>query len=171
MIVTHYAGVAYRMHTPRWASMPLSGAGAARHGGRANRPGVPALYLSLSTTTAIEEYKQTSRLLPPGTLVAYQVDLQRLVDYRAYDASTWSVAWGDFLCDWRAFVFNLKVDPPSWLAADEALKDGHTGIVFPSTVAQGDNLVVYHPEALPPGDHLSVHDPNRALPKNQSSWP
>jgi hypothetical protein len=30
----------YRMHTPRWAVMPTSGAGAAKHGGRFNRPGV-----------------------------------------------------------------------------------------------------------------------------------
>jgi RES domain-containing protein len=36
---------AYRMHLPRWAVSPMSGAGASKHGGRANRPGVEALYL------------------------------------------------------------------------------------------------------------------------------
>lgn len=41
--------IAFRMHTPKWASAPLSGAGAAEHGGRANRPGVEALYLALVT--------------------------------------------------------------------------------------------------------------------------
>jgi hypothetical protein len=37
---------AYRMHLPKWAAMPVSGAGAAVHGGRANRPGTHALYLA-----------------------------------------------------------------------------------------------------------------------------
>ncbi|WP_439546652.1 RES domain-containing protein [Sandarakinorhabdus sp.] len=39
--------VFHRYLTPRWSHAPLSGAGAALHGGRFNRPGVPALYLSL----------------------------------------------------------------------------------------------------------------------------
>ena len=47
--------VAYRMHVPRWASLPLSGEGAAKHGGRANRPGVAALYLALEAPTALAE--------------------------------------------------------------------------------------------------------------------
>lgn len=33
----------YRIYVPRWAAAPTSGAGAAKHGGRANRPGVDAL--------------------------------------------------------------------------------------------------------------------------------
>lgn len=51
---------AYRMHTPKWAVTPTSGAGAAAHGGRANRPGVTALYLALDIDTAIKEYQQVS---------------------------------------------------------------------------------------------------------------
>ncbi|MDI1339520.1 MAG: RES domain-containing protein [Burkholderiaceae bacterium] len=48
------------MHVPRWAVAPTSGAGAGKHGGRANRPGVDALYLALETATAIREYQQVS---------------------------------------------------------------------------------------------------------------
>jgi RES domain-containing protein len=56
MIVTQLERItAYRVHTPKWASMPLSGAGAATQGGRANRPGVEALYLALDVQTAIDE--------------------------------------------------------------------------------------------------------------------
>ncbi|BBP02923.1 hypothetical protein TPL01_13480 [Sulfuriferula plumbiphila] len=33
----------YRMHAPKWAVAPTSGAGAAKHGGRVNRPGVGTL--------------------------------------------------------------------------------------------------------------------------------
>ncbi|WP_276840666.1 RES domain-containing protein [Herbaspirillum huttiense] len=46
MILTSLETVAYRVHVPRWSFDPVSGAGAARFGGRLNRPGVPALYLS-----------------------------------------------------------------------------------------------------------------------------
>ena len=48
---------AYRMHVPKWAVAPTSGVGAAKHGGRANRPGVEALYLALETETAVREYQ------------------------------------------------------------------------------------------------------------------
>ena len=67
--------LAYRMHTPKWAGSPTSGAGAALHGGRANRPGIAALYLALDIGTAIKEYQQVSTLLPPGTLVSYRLNL------------------------------------------------------------------------------------------------
>src|SRR3546814_4427365 len=55
-------------HTPQWASDPLSGAGAAAKGGRFNREGVEALYLSLDEVTALREYQQTSPFLPPCTM-------------------------------------------------------------------------------------------------------
>ena len=42
---------AYRMHTPRWATAPTSGAGAATHRGRANRTGTAVSYLALETET------------------------------------------------------------------------------------------------------------------------
>jgi RES domain-containing protein len=44
---------AFRVHDPKWSFAPVSGAGAARFGGRANRPGVDALYLSLELETAL----------------------------------------------------------------------------------------------------------------------
>ena len=54
MILTRLENLAaYRVHQPKWAMAPASGAGAAKHGGRVNRPGVAALYLSLDTETAI----------------------------------------------------------------------------------------------------------------------
>ena len=67
MILTALGPVtAYRMHAPKWATAPTSGAGAPAHGGRANRPGIAALYLALEPDTAIREYQQTSALLRPG---------------------------------------------------------------------------------------------------------
>ncbi len=58
--------ILFRAHTPRWASRPISGAGAAAKGGRSNCEGVEALYLSLDALTALREYQQTSSFLPPS---------------------------------------------------------------------------------------------------------
>lgn len=54
----------YRFNTPRWAYRPTSGAGAAKLGGRFNRPGVDALYLSRSVETATAAYQQDEPLMP-----------------------------------------------------------------------------------------------------------
>lgn len=72
---------AYRMHVPRWVVAPTSGAGAAKHGGRVNRPGVAALYLALDIETAVRGYQQVSTLLPPGTLVNYQLTMGPVADF------------------------------------------------------------------------------------------
>jgi RES domain-containing protein len=163
--------VAYRMHTPKWAVTPTSGAGAAAYGGRANRPGVAALYLSLESETAVREYQQVSMLLPPGTLVSYHVTATPIVDFRhGYHPAQWSPLWEEFFCDWRELWFNQRVEPPSWVLADEAIAAGAKGILFPTRVpSAGTNLVLYT-ELLGAADAIVVHDPAGALPKNQDSW-
>jgi RES domain-containing protein len=65
--------VFHRFLTPKWAFVPLSGVGAAIDGGRFNRPGVEALYLSRTAQTALEEYRQGASITPPATLAAYKV--------------------------------------------------------------------------------------------------
>jgi RES domain-containing protein len=172
MIVTALGPLAaYRMHMPKWAAMPASGAGAAAYGGRANRPGTPALYLALEPTTAIREYQQASTLLPPGTLVSYTVQLSKVVDFRGgYQAGVWPELLEEFGCDWRRLWFDQSVEPPSWVLADEVIAEGVKGILFASTMAPGGlNLVIYT-ELLDAQDRLEVHDPTGALPKNQDSW-
>ena len=89
MILTRLENLtAYRMHTPKWAVTPTSGAGAAKHGGRVNRPGVAAIYLALDIETAVKEYQQVSPLLPPGTLVSYQISIGMIANFQSgFDAS------------------------------------------------------------------------------------
>lgn len=172
MILTELGPVtAYRMHAPRWATAPTSGAGAATHGGRVNRPGTPALYLALEPETALHEYQQLSPLMPPGTLVSYTVRLAPVVDFRGgHDSTLWSDLWEDFHCDWRELWFNQRVEPPSWVMADEALAAGAKGILFMSRLSPGGtNLVVFN-DMLAKDDTLQVYDPTGALPKNQDSW-
>lgn len=162
---------AYRIHTPRWATAPTSGAGAAAHGGRANRPGIAALYLSLDSETAIREYQQLSSLMPPGTLVSYTVRVDPVVDFRAgYETARWPALWEEFQCDWRDLWFNQRVEPPSWVLGDETLAAGAKGILFGSTLSPaGVNLVVFV-DVLGADDTLEAYDPTGELPKNQESW-
>ena len=162
---------AYRMHTPKWATAPTSGAGAAAHGGRANRPAMSALYLALEPETAVREFQQLSPLMPPGTLVSYTVRIAPVVDFRAgYDSAHWSDLWEEFYCEWRELWFNQRVEPPSWVLADEALAAGAKGILFASKLAPGGTNLVLYNDMLEAADTLQVHDPAGALPKNQESW-
>jgi RES domain-containing protein len=162
---------AYRMHTPRWATAPTSGEGAATHGGRANRPGVGALYLSLELETAAREYQQISPLVPPGTLVSYTVRVAKVIDFRGgFVAGTWSPLWEEFYCDWRDHWFNKRIEPPSWVLADEVIAAGAAGLLFRSTVTSGGTNLVLYVDVLGTKDKVDVYDPAGALPKNQDSW-
>ena len=172
MIVTALDRIAaYRVHTPKWAMAPTSGAGAAKHGGRANRPGITALYLALDTETAVKEYQQVSTLMPPGTLVSYLVTAGPIFDLRAgYESEHWSPLWEEFFCDWRGLWFSRHVEPPSWVLADEAIGAGAKGILFPSRLSpSGVNLVLYL-DVFGIADTIEVFDPTGELPKNQNSW-
>jgi RES domain-containing protein len=56
-----FRGTGYRALQPKWSHAPLSGQGAAIHGGRFNPRRVPALYLSLDVGTAITESQTNIR--------------------------------------------------------------------------------------------------------------
>jgi RES domain-containing protein len=84
----------YRFNTPRWACSPTSGVGASKIGGRFNRPGTDALYLSRRIETAAAEYQQGEPLMPPGTLVTYAVELSSIVDFQeGYSRGEWDELW------------------------------------------------------------------------------
>jgi RES domain-containing protein len=161
----------FRAHSPRWADRPTSGVGAARQGGRFNRPGTEALYLSLEATTAMAEYQQTSPFLPPCTLCSYAVALRALVDLRQWrDGAPWHDLWRDWRCNWRAMLFDDHIEPPTWDLADMARAAGHTGIVFPSETSAGGTNVVVYTDRLAGGNTVEVIDPGGLLPRDQSSW-
>lgn len=169
MILTPLNSAVYRVHQPKWSFAPTSGAGAGTSGGRANRPGVNALYLSLALETALAEYQQLDALLPPGLMVSYNVSIDAIVDFRGGFTSDWDALWQDFYCDWRNMHFNQRIEPPSWVIGDHVLAAGAKGILFNSAITGGANLVIYT-DALTGADAINVYDPNNALPKNQSSW-
>jgi RES domain-containing protein len=160
-----------RVLTPRWSFDPLSGAGAARDGGRFNRPGVEAVYLSLDPATALAEYQQDSPFLPPGTIASYLANA-RVADLAGAlpTLETFDPAWVDWNVDWRHFAFFKHIEPPTWSLGDLVLEEGLHGILFPSTVAPGGLNVVLFPTTFQTVASLEVLDPHHALPHDQSSW-
>ncbi|CAM5287316.1 MAG: RES family NAD+ phosphorylase [Rhizobiales bacterium] len=76
-----YHGPLFRALNPVYARSPLSGEGAALHGGRFNLKGTPALYASLSVMTALREANQAGSL-QPTTLVSYTAEIERVFDTR-----------------------------------------------------------------------------------------
>ncbi|SAI73124.1 Uncharacterized conserved protein [Bordetella ansorpii] len=157
--------VFYRVISPAYAGTPLSGAGAARQGGRFNRPGQEALYLSVDDATALAEYRQDNPWLPPGTICTFFVRGVRVADLSAgFDPATWPPLWADFGVDWRAEWFNKGIEPPTWYMADDVVAAGLDGILFPSqALAGGTNLVLYR-SSMRPRAQLRVYDPNHVLP-------
>jgi RES domain-containing protein len=76
-----FQGALYRALNPIYAREPMSGRGAKLYGGRFNRKGTPALYLSLSVMTALREANQAGSL-QPTTLVSYDADIEKVFDSR-----------------------------------------------------------------------------------------
>lgn len=162
----------HRFLTPKWAFLPTSGAGAAIRGGRFNRPGVEAHYLSRPPQTALEEYRQGASIAPPATQAAYLVTLDEVIDLSGGDdPAFWPVEWIQWDCPWKDIARIRGQTPPSWRVADGLIAEHHSGLLFPSLRHPGGvNLVVFT-AILNPADRVAVHDPDGLLPKDQSSWP
>ena len=169
-----FVGLVYRAHNPRWAFAPTSGDGAARHGGRFNPRGTPALYTSLDPKTAWMESQQG---LPfkaqPMTLVAYRVRCERIIDLTdpavlaacEVDDATLACAWEDLASRGRT--------PPSWSLAETLIAVGCHGALVPSfapgTTRAERNLVLWLWSDAPPCQALVIDDFGR-LPKDDGSW-
>jgi RES domain-containing protein len=166
----------WRVMPPKWSSTPLSTAGAALHGGRWNRPGVGALYLSerfddlWPVATAWAEFQQDlgTRI---GCLVPYEADLVRVADLTDPDTTAKvGMAPGDLMCAWKA----IRADggtPPTWPLVDRLLAEDVHAVRVPSAARPGGvNLVVYRLDGAP-GRLVRAIDPDSSLPVDQASWP
>lgn len=86
-----FSGFACRAHDPKWAHTPLSGEGAAIHGGRFNPVGVPALYLATSLEGAVLEASHGfAYRFEPLTICTYRITGLDLADLT--DAATLAAA-------------------------------------------------------------------------------
>ena len=160
----------WRMLSPKWSHEPLSGAGAARLGGRYNSPGMPALYMSEAFATAVAEYEQDLGIRP-GTLCAYQVSAAPVVDL--CDPAALLAAGlteNDLRCAWKRIAFIDKAIPPGWALARRLVAAGVAGARVPSVQMRGGvNLVLWRwndaAERV-----VTALDPLGDLPKTQASW-
>ena len=169
-----FVGDAYRAHNPQWSFEPLSGEGAAIHGGRFNRKGIPALYLAGSVVGAVTEASQGFvHKLEPCVLCTYEVDCEDIVDLRddAGQAAE-GVSGDDLACAWM-FVALTGGTPPTWTLADRLMERGAAGVLTPSFArgAQKDawNIVLWRWTSRRP-HRCRVYDPAGRLPKDQASW-
>lgn len=156
------------MLAPKWADQPLSGAGAARHGGRFNEPGTEALYISEDYITAISEYEQELGIRP-GTLCAYNVDVKGIVDLTAPQVQeACSVTPAVLTCAWKEIWLVKKQRPLTWELAAKLIAANCSGVRVPSVrYLNGINIVLWKWN-----DHsdrqIVVLDPGSDLPGNQS---
>jgi RES domain-containing protein len=170
-----FQGLAYRAHDPRWSFKPLSGDGAAVHGGRFNPAGTPALYLSLDPMTAIKEAAQGFvRKFEPYVLCTYEIDCEDLIALRKEEErSAASVGMDELACPWFAEAAAGR-QPASWRLALKLIADGAAGLLAPSFVREATqeadtNLILWRWSGRPP-HKVAVFDPSGRLPKNQLSW-
>jgi RES domain-containing protein len=164
----------YRAHNPRWSFASLSGAGAARHGGRFNPVGMEALYTSKRFETAWLEAQQGFAFkAQPLTLVAYDVDCDDVADLT--DPATCTglgVSAQDLACPWEALARG-GINPPSWQITRRLYDDGIAAIIVPSyaTGAGEDdiNVVFWRWSYTKPHFVRAVDDYGR-LPRDDASW-
>lgn len=165
-----YSHRCWRVLTPKWSFDPLSGAGSAKAGGRFNRPGVEALYLSEDVATALAEYQQGMVRTPrPGMFAAYDVDVAAMIDLTEPSVlSALGVTNATLDCPWK--LLRTRGEPvPTWDFADRLIADGISGARVPSFAAVGGVNVVLWDWQTPPNS-ATVSDPDGDLPKDQSSW-
>jgi RES domain-containing protein len=169
-----FQGFVYRAHHPRWAFSPLSGEGAARHGGRFNPPGMPALYTSRRMQTAWLEAQQAFPFkAQPLTLCAYEVDCADVADLTDPAArATLGVAAATLACAWEDLA-SRRQPVPSWELARRLQAEGIAAIIVPSFAAsagQEDQNLVFWNWAETPPHRLTVIDDEGRLPRNDLSW-
>lgn len=169
-----FRGLAYRAHDPRWSFKPLSGDGAAIHGGRFNPKGTPALYVALDPMTAIKEAAQGfARKFEPCVLCTYEIDCEDVADLRGKERRRAAgVGEADMACPWFAEAAAGR-EPASWRFARRLIEHGAAGILAPSYVrgagAADVNLILWKWSGRLP-HKVTVFDPSGRLPKNQLSW-
>lgn len=161
--------ICFRAHTPEWASTPVSGAGAAKNGGRWNVSGQHALYLSFDALTAVKESNQQILDFIPITLVRYRVAGGRIADY---DDGAFRSRYGlpDDLMQrpWWGPQFADQLSLTQ-AAAQALVGEGFDGLTYPSSQAAGHNLVLWNWNDTG-GPAVEAEDKHGLLPKNRDSW-
>ncbi len=159
----NFKSVVYRAHDYKWGHDPLSGEGAKRNGGRFNRKGVPALYLSLEIETAFAEVNQCLPPYPAFTTWSYFVNCDDIIDLRdPKERAAHDIHLQDLACSWISDLASKNV-PASHKIASKLIKEGAAGILYPSFARRnGSNLVLWKFGKNPP-HQIIPYDPKGFL--------
>ena len=167
-------GLAYRAHDPRWSFKPLSGDGAAIHGGRFNPKGTPALYVALDPMTAIKEAAQGfAHKFEPCVLCTYEIDCEDVVDLRGESSGrTAGIDEEEMACP-GSLTPRRDASRRPGASRDRLIADGAAGLIAPSFAHRGgcrrrQSRVVGLGRRAP--HKVAVFDPSGRLPKNKLSW-
>lgn len=159
----------YRALNPVYARDPLSGTGAALHGGRFNRKGRAALYTALTPIGAVTEANQAGRPFEPVVLVAYEGTVGPCLDGTdpAHLAALGLAAADLAAPDWRLVMVQQGITPLQQ-ACERLIGLGYHGLIAPSFAPGAGgarNLVLWRWEGLSAIDHegrLRAHPPQQA---------
>lgn len=175
-----FSAVVVRASKPEWSYSPESGDGAAKHGGRFNLKGMPALYTSLTLETCTKEVRFSLNQIP-YTFYCLKVESSRIPDLTGPSVrKALNVDWSDLACpNWESDM-NKGLVPNSQRLAARLASDGYHGILVPSFAPLADdtdvNLVLWHwkPAADKGGDpdECAWVETLEAdfLPKSRASW-
>lgn len=163
----HFQGELYRALNPIYARDPMSGRGAELYGGRFNRKGTPALYMSLSVITALREANQVGSL-QPTTLVSYNADIERVFDSRDHAALQAKGMDAEALADptWREQMKTAGEAQTQAFARRLAVAGYHGLLVAsfaPGAMADDLNLVLWAWGDKAPHSLTLIDDENRLL--------
>lgn len=161
----HFRGTLYRALNPVYARQPLSGRGAQLYGGRFNKKGVAALYMSLSVMTALREANQVGSL-QPTTLVSYAADIAPIFDCRDEKALEAQAMDAAGLADpgWRDKM-KLSGEAPTQAFAFRLVAMGYHGLLVrsfaPGAGTDDLNLVLWTWSDALPHRLTLIDDENR----------
>jgi RES domain-containing protein len=159
-----WSGVIFRSVSPRyaWPTDIVSGYGSFRGGGRWNAPGIYAIYGSIEPGLAADEsfhfllqhFGWQNRDIPPRMVVGIRVSLQAVLDLTNPANVPEQLKLEELLSeDWRKMNGEHRENRSQ--ALGRVVADLREGILAPSRIRAGRNLVIY-PRSLRPGSQIEV---------------
>lgn len=116
--------------------------------------------MSFTPDVAFAEYNQELGYRP-ATLCAYKVMGAEIVDLTDFDTRrSLSVDVDTLKCAWKEMHLIQHKEPPTWALARYLIEQGVDGIIVPSTVILGRNMVLWRWEGI-----VEVIDPLGELPR------
>jgi RES domain-containing protein len=160
----------WRAFVPRWAHAPLSGAGAARFGGRWNPAGAPTIYAARELSTAWAEYNQ-GFVQHPALIVQLELSNAYLADLTNSETlEALGVSASIHHSEWRDALDQAQI-PETHRVGERLLAAGFDGVIYPSFMSPGGTCVaLWRWNQREEGPRLTVIDPEHRLPKTPASW-